>query len=58
MAVVTREAQKLREVCALMLAEGEPGPELAAWCRRVLDDPGYAERVVARLATLLIHMLQ
>jgi hypothetical protein len=43
---VVSAAERLREVCALMLAEGEPGPELAAWCRRVLDEPGYAERAV------------
>jgi hypothetical protein len=27
-AVVSREARLLRDVCALMLAEGKPGPEV------------------------------
>jgi hypothetical protein len=39
-------AERLREMCALMLAEGAPGPEMAAWCRRMLADPGAAERAV------------
>lgn len=46
-AVVIIEAQLLREVCGRMLSEGQSGPELAAWCRRVLDEPSYAERAVA-----------
>ena len=37
-------AAKLRQVCALMLAEGTPDPELAAWCHRMLSEPGEAER--------------
>jgi hypothetical protein len=42
---VGAEGQLLRELCAAMLIEGAPGPELAAWCNRVLSEPGYAERV-------------
>lgn len=50
-AVVTREerdacAAKLREVCVLMLASGERGPELAGWCLRMLVAPEVAERAV------------
>jgi hypothetical protein len=39
-------ADRLRAVCALMLAEGAPDPNLAAWCRRMLTEPGAAERTV------------
>jgi hypothetical protein len=39
-------AAKLREVCVLMLVYGEPGPELAVWCLRMLVEPGVVERTV------------
>jgi hypothetical protein len=43
-------AAKLRAVCALMLAEGDPGPELEAWCRRMLAEPSAAKRVVSKVS--------
>lgn len=33
-------AALLREVCVLMLVYGEPDPDLAGWCLRMLAEPG------------------
>lgn len=41
------EAALLREVCAAVLATGGCDRELAAWCVRMLTEPGAAERAVA-----------
>lgn len=43
---MSRDARLLQEVCVLMLVYGEPGPELAAWCLRMLIEPGAAERAI------------
>lgn len=40
------DAELLREVCADVLAAGDCPPDLAAWCVRVLVEPGRGERVV------------
>ncbi|MGH3612459.1 MAG: hypothetical protein ACRDRK_07640 [Pseudonocardia sp.] len=44
--VMDAEVALLREVCVLMLVHGEPNPELAGWCLRVLAQPGAAESAV------------
>ena len=49
-AVVSRDARLLRGVCAAVLATGECDTELAAWCVRMLTEPGAAERAVRAVA--------
>ncbi len=46
-------AALLREVCVLMLLHGEPGPELAGWCLRMLTEPDAVERAVAAVGGVL-----